>query len=504
MTERDDHIFDQKIRKKLTSYEEPVSDDIWENISKRRTKYSFLLTNYKWIVGVFVMSMLALAVTIPKIYKSKTEKVQSYTEAGISNDLVKTASIIGQLKNNIQQTKTKINTTEENKESYHKETIQSVPKESISKIIKVSDNKTTSSQDETNVTKVNQPESAKKGITNNEPKANNPPVSIIISNEPTIIIPSNTEPIIQTISNTFNTEVSKPEITATDSADNQTAQLISEKTPENTFTAKPIVQIQAVDSSSAKQPENATAETIPFKTHIKFLDFVVSSGMVNKSIKASDPASGSYVRMLDRVTKTKYSIGFELRYRYYFNDCWNISTGLMYNQVKEQMTGQTKPGQITLKQTTATIISPFDPPKQVIIKTDTLREPAKTISQTNTFSYLRVPLLLGAKFEIFKIPFNLYAGVGYFYSIIQKGAYINSSTYESVEFKKSINNPYKRTQGVNFQTGLNANIKLTNRCYFLIGGDYSRFTVSINDSKHPFQQYYSIWNINMGISYQLF
>jgi len=228
-----------------------------------------------------------------------------------------------------------------------------------------------------------------------------------------------------------------------------------------------------------------------------------SPGLVFKSTEASDPSSEAYAGMLDELTASTYTFGLEIRYRYYLNDFWNLATGLKYYQVKEEMTGQISPEQVSVKQTTGMIITPFNPPRQVTF-TDTITTPAKTISQYNTFSYLRIPVLIGSNFIIFKTPVNFYGGFGYCFSIRQNGAYIDPVTHNTSDFQNSMNNPYKNAQAVNVQLGVNANRKLSKRTDLLFGIDYSRYVIPITDNAYQYQQYYQILNLNIGITYQLF
>jgi hypothetical protein len=497
MKEREDHLFDKIIRDKMAHYAEPVPDDVWENISQKRNFISSIKIHYKLILSVLLLLVITLSVTISMTYKSKFVKQQNNAEVN-KNDLntvlaeypVKEVAYKPAKRNNISE----------------KPVTRIISSVNDVKIDKFTEKPSVKEENEVKATTGSNQNSDKNKTVitaNKQPKTVNSTPPIIPPVEIAVIETTYKEPIISTASVQTNKEVVKPSETYMVSSDSESVL----KTPEiiriNNTQVSIVVQTQSAigDSNTLKLPENNTTPAV--KTHFSFLDFIVSPGLVTKSTKSSNPASENYVSMLDRVTKTRYSLGCEIRYRYFLNSFWNVATGLMYNQVKEQMQGQIKPDQVTIKQTTGTIITPFDPPKQVTF-TDTIRVPAKTISLYNTFSYLRIPILLGANFNILKIPLNVYAGFGYFYSINQQGGYISSATLEPVDFNTTMDNPYKKVQGVNIEAGINANIRITKRSYFLFGFDYSRYVIPINDSKYQFQQYYSIWNLNIGITCQLF
>ena len=511
MTERNDHKFDQIIRKKLSHYDEPVPVDIWENISIQRKSSSFILSHYKLIISVLFVSVLSVAVIISANHLTKNNKQPNTATAEMSNSngvLLKTVATYAKTISTSQPLNDETSVTENNSDLTTKPSIRSVSSVNTSSIYKQSENILVRGKDVSSSTNGGSQMIANNNLTGSKSSIVNPTSSIKTTNEPPNAVATITETANQSSANLFNNETGK----ADNIVDNTSGQIpntpsdhsIPQIISTNPSEAKTVLQIESTDSSSDKQLQNVPPPIIPFKPHLKCIDLIFSPGLLSKSIKSSDPASESYVQMLDRVTKTKYSIGFDIRYRYFLNEFWNIATGLMYNEVKEQLIGQVKPEQISIKQTMGTIITPFDPPKQIILKSDTVRIAAKTVSQNNTFTYLRIPILVGANFNIFKVPLNFYAGFGVYYSIKQQGAYINTLTLETADIKNSTDNPYKNRMGVNVQTGINASIKMAKRCYFLLGADYSRFVIPINDKKYPIEQYYSIWNLNLGITYQIF
>lgn len=512
MTERDNQIFDKIIRNKVSQYKEPVSDDIWENISKRRQFSSFLTTNYKLILSVIIMSVLTLVVTIPMTYKSKSEKdgqnlvsVKSHVSSVLLNAPEQTSKTIKT--NHISKTKTF--KTEESNKIIEKQVIQNTTKviattTDISSKIPI----TKGQSDDRGTTEILQRSDKNESdiTSNNDSKTNNPTPLINRSNDSPVIEISYIEPVTQTTSIQPGSEIVIPPKILNIPTDTESAyRNIPVILTDNNLTGKPVDQTQSplADSNLLKQPENITTPSDPLQSHFSCLDFIFSPGLVTKSIIAIDPASQSYARILDRVTKTRYSMGFEIRYRYYLNQFWNLATGVMYTQIKEQMYGQIMAEHNATKLIPCSIITPFDPPKQIFLS-DTFKVPQKNISQYNTYSYLQIPALLGANFSLFKIPLNLYAGVGYFFAIKQEGAYINSATLESTNFQTGIDNPYKNVQGLSMRAGINASKQISRRSAFFIGADYTRYVISIKDKQYQFQQYYSVWNLNLGITYQLF
>jgi hypothetical protein len=513
MKERDDHIFDKIIRNKLAPYTEPVPEDIWENISQKRNFRPFLFNNYKLIVSVIAVMVTGLVVTVSMTYNTSIKKAnldQTTIKKTENNISIKTHEKVPYNSTQHRSANDKKSKSAENNKIPEKEVIHHQSTIKATTIIqKATQNPHFNEQNE---------EKASVAVHQNTVKNETviiPEVKQVIK-EPSL--PSQTTnssvnfdivktaPIIQAPPVQTNVEVSKPVNIVNIQSDTltsnrSTAEIVADKT----FVMKPEdpVRTAVADSSFTKLPGNIVSPPLMHNFHLSCIDLIFSPGLVSKSIEANNPAYNSYARMLDQVTKTTYSLGFEIRYRYYLNQFWNIATGLMYNQINEQMTGQTKAEQLSVKQTTGVIISPFDPPKNIIF-TDTIKTPAKYVSQNNRYSYVQIPALLGANFGLFKIPFNIYAGALYSYCFKQQGAYINSTTFESASFESSIDNPYKDAQGLCIIAGISANKMISNRSSFFIGIDYTRFVIPINDSKYQFQEYYSIWDLNLGITYLLY
>jgi len=213
----------------------------------------------------------------------------------------------------------------------------------------------------------------------------------------------------------------------------------------------------------------------------------------------------SYAALKSGTESSLYSYGAGLRFSYYLGNGFGLKSGLHYSQVNEKFSfddpNASEPDiithiDITIKNGDTIFVE----------RQETIEVPGRhTITHTNKYHFVEIPLLGFYEFSIGDSPFYYTINAGGTFNLLFKnsGKYINEDN-EPVIFEGTDENPspFNSDVGFSIYTSIGIHYILNDRMDLTLEPHFSTQLGSINRSSFALQERFTRLGVNTGVRYK--
>jgi hypothetical protein len=233
------------------------------------------------------------------------------------------------------------------------------------------------------------------------------------------------------------------------------------------------------------------------KSHF-FLDVYYAPEIANRSLTTKDPALQAYVQERENTEKPILSYSAGVRASFVLGNGLSLRTGLSYSKNSERFDYIKETQKITKE---------IKDQNGNVIRTE-ITELVIMDKIYNQYKFLDIPILIGYEKDLKDFVLSLNGGIGFNISSTQSGIIYkdikNPKTFYNLDTNGDNNQTiFRNSAGISLIGSVGLNYKYNERIMLLLEPSVRYYLRSLSDPSNPVNQDYLFMGINIGLRYRI-